>query len=260
MAIDPSAKYPSQIDTSDPTGYPRGKAQNIGVPGDGTGTPWEKDLVNDLLGFQQDLLDRAGDTPSGTPDKVGASQYANAIQTMIDAPIVNPSGLTVRRRLSLADGSPANAAGIPKWERVLSTTWVWRSRSSPSQPLFFGVNSYVADVTDDVATTVPLRGVILDEVTVQMQPGAARTGTNRMLVELVQMKIVAGAHSESVIASAYGVASSTSFDTLSQTGIGHTFDPTADYEIRITSGNDADVNQDRVYMVILGYQPTKLPI
>ena len=83
MAIDPSALYPGQIDTSDPTGYPYGAAQNVTVAGDGTGTPLEKDLVNDIFGFQQALLEEANITPSGTPDKVGASQYLEAIQEVI---------------------------------------------------------------------------------------------------------------------------------------------------------------------------------
>lgn len=81
MAISPKLIYPAQIDaTSDPTGYPRGKAQNDIVEGDGVGTPYEKTLLNDVLGMQQELLSAAGATPSGTPDKVGASQYVDAIR------------------------------------------------------------------------------------------------------------------------------------------------------------------------------------
>jgi len=79
MALDPSDTYGAQVDTSDPTGYPLGKARNITVPGDGTGTPLEKAWVNDIWGLQQALLDEAGITPSGTPDKVGASQYVEAL-------------------------------------------------------------------------------------------------------------------------------------------------------------------------------------
>lgn len=83
MAIDPSTRYGVQVDTStDPTGYPYGQARNITVGGDGTGTPFEKDHLNDLWGFEQALLDEAGITPSGTPDKVGASQYLDALDTL----------------------------------------------------------------------------------------------------------------------------------------------------------------------------------
>lgn len=79
MAIDPSAVYPTQVDTSDPTGYPYGKPQNVTVPGDGSGTPLEETWLSDLFGFLQALLGEASATPSGTPDKVGASQYVDAI-------------------------------------------------------------------------------------------------------------------------------------------------------------------------------------
>jgi hypothetical protein len=83
MAIDPSAEYGAQVDTSDPTGYPQGQARNISSPGDGTGTPLERKWVSDVWGFEQALLAAAGITPSGTPDKVGASQYLEALQWQI---------------------------------------------------------------------------------------------------------------------------------------------------------------------------------
>ncbi len=79
MALDPSTEYPGQVDTSDATGYPLGKAQNVVVEGDGIGTPFEKGWVNDLWGFLQALLAAADASPSGVPDKVGASQYLDAI-------------------------------------------------------------------------------------------------------------------------------------------------------------------------------------
>lgn len=82
MAINPSTKYTGQIDTSDSTGYPYGKAQNVTAAGDGTGTPLEQDWVNDWFGFIQALLGDDPDgavTPSGTPEKVGASQLLDAL-------------------------------------------------------------------------------------------------------------------------------------------------------------------------------------
>ena len=78
MAINPSVKYAGKI-TAPSVAYPYGKAQNITVPGDGTGTPWEKDLLNDVFGFQQALLSEAGIVPNGTPDAVGASQYLQSL-------------------------------------------------------------------------------------------------------------------------------------------------------------------------------------
>ncbi len=84
MAIRPLVAYPGQTDASDP-GYPHGKAQNQNVVGEGTGTPLEAKWVNDVWGFLQALLNVADVTPSGNPDKVGASDYVTAIATLIDA-------------------------------------------------------------------------------------------------------------------------------------------------------------------------------
>lgn len=84
MALIPSAKYPGQVLTTDPTGYPLGKARNEVTEGDGTGTPWEEALANDLWGFHQALLDAAGVTASGNPDKVQASQYLDALNALFE--------------------------------------------------------------------------------------------------------------------------------------------------------------------------------
>jgi len=84
MALEPKLTYPGQILTSDPA-YPLGKARNVAVPGDGTGTPWEALLVNDLFGFQQAMLDEAGLTATNVPDKVGASQYLDALKLLFEA-------------------------------------------------------------------------------------------------------------------------------------------------------------------------------
>jgi hypothetical protein len=78
MALVPSSRYPGQIDSSGV--YPQGKARNAGSFQDGTGTPLEKDWINDLWGFLQALLAFASITPSGSPDQVGASQYLAAVE------------------------------------------------------------------------------------------------------------------------------------------------------------------------------------
>lgn len=93
MAINPGTKYPGKV--APPTaGYPFSSARNVSTPGDGTGTPFEAALVNDLFGFQQALLSEVGATPSGTPDQVGASQYLDAIKGIIlDTPDPTVLGL-----------------------------------------------------------------------------------------------------------------------------------------------------------------------
>ena len=82
MAINPETQYPGKIAPSTPE-YPYGQARNVTVPGDGTGTPWESSLVNDLFGFQQALLSDASLVPNGNPDKVGGSQYLDALKKII---------------------------------------------------------------------------------------------------------------------------------------------------------------------------------
>lgn len=81
MALDLNAKYPGQTVAPDAS-YPYGSAQNITVPGDNTGTPWDEDLINDWVGFLQKLLDAAGITPSGNPDTILASDYFDALNAI----------------------------------------------------------------------------------------------------------------------------------------------------------------------------------
>lgn len=76
-------RYPLQVDT-DPD-YPQGKARNRTSPGDGTGTPWEKDLVNEFIGSMQALVAAGGVTPSGTGERVGSSDVVLAISALIGA-------------------------------------------------------------------------------------------------------------------------------------------------------------------------------
>lgn len=82
MAIIPASEYPGKIATD--VNYPDGKAQNVTSPGDGTGTPWDAKLVNDIFGFQQRLTSLAGITPSGTPDNAASSQYFEAIWKLLN--------------------------------------------------------------------------------------------------------------------------------------------------------------------------------
>ena len=82
MAIDLTTKYPGRIDTSDPTGYPQGKFQNETAPAADDGTPSDEEWANDWNGFFQELISAASLTPTGTPDKVGASQYKQALDLL----------------------------------------------------------------------------------------------------------------------------------------------------------------------------------
>jgi hypothetical protein len=78
MAISPLAEYPGNVAPGS-SEYPFGRARNVTVPGDGTGTPWEEAFINDLFGFFQAFLDTEGTTPTGTADTATASQYQDAL-------------------------------------------------------------------------------------------------------------------------------------------------------------------------------------
>lgn len=82
MAISPKNLYPSRVIDGN-AGYPYGKALNLQNGIQGTGTPLEEKWVNDQWGFHQALLAEAGIVPNGSPDKVGGSQYLDAIATLI---------------------------------------------------------------------------------------------------------------------------------------------------------------------------------
>lgn len=79
MALDIASKYPGKSNAAT-AAYPFGSARNITTPGDGTGTPLEEAWLNDLFGFQQELLASSGAEPNGAPDEVGSSQYVDAIR------------------------------------------------------------------------------------------------------------------------------------------------------------------------------------
>lgn len=94
MAIIPETQYPGKIAPST-TEYPYGAARNITVPGDGTGTPWDAGIVNDLWGWQQAMLVEAGIVPSGTPEEATASQYTDALKAiLLDKSLFAEGGVT----------------------------------------------------------------------------------------------------------------------------------------------------------------------
>jgi hypothetical protein len=83
MAINLELQYPGKINPSNPD-YPYGSARNVTTPGDGTGTPWEAAIVNDILGLQQALLQSSGVVPSGTPETALASQFFEALKRLFN--------------------------------------------------------------------------------------------------------------------------------------------------------------------------------
>lgn len=95
MANNPSTlpDYNGQINAPDAE-YPYGSARDDVTPGDLTGTPRVAAELKDLQGFQQALLTEAGVIPSGTPDKVGDSQYLEALVAILKARLATATSFT----------------------------------------------------------------------------------------------------------------------------------------------------------------------
>lgn len=143
MAISPKDVYPGKIDVSDPTGYPYGAGQNVVVPGDGTGTPWEAALVNDIFGLFQKILTESAIIPSGTPDDASTSQYWDGLREALFSDSAAPTriGASVYVVQSFAS---ALAASGKKAEAILT-----RGHTSPG----VGASVYLKTGTTGTAST-----------------------------------------------------------------------------------------------------------
>jgi hypothetical protein len=82
MAIDPSTEFPGKITAPD-VNYTYGSAKAVTTPTSQDGTPWSLKLVNDILGFQQALLNVTSIVPSGNAETQLASQYLSALNEII---------------------------------------------------------------------------------------------------------------------------------------------------------------------------------
>ena len=86
--FDYTVRYPGQVGPAS-VDYPFGEPQNVTIPGDGTGTPWEADLLRDMWGNMMGLLDRAGTIPSGVAETAANSQLNSALFTLLATNIEN---------------------------------------------------------------------------------------------------------------------------------------------------------------------------
>lgn len=122
MAINPGASYPAGTEPG--TGYPYSKAKNVSAPGAGDGFPWEKAFVNDLFGFLQSLLVSSSITPSGDPDRVGESQYLDALTALFpptpNASLVQPGKVQLSNDTSSTSDALAATIGALNAMRALS--------------------------------------------------------------------------------------------------------------------------------------------
>ena len=115
MALQRDTKYPGRYNTGD-AAHPQGAFKNRTTPTSQDGSYLEKDWLNDWDGFFGSLLSAAGYAADGNVDKVGASQYFNALLSV--AP-VTPVGTSRNLRCSIPTAS--TTATFTADELVLGT-------------------------------------------------------------------------------------------------------------------------------------------
>ena len=113
MSLKLNERYPGRYNNPS-ADYPLGSFKNRTAPGAKNGSYLEQDWANDKEGFFQSLLSLAGITPNGSVDKVGASQFFDALQKLKQSqsgtafPTTGPSAALV---LTPAPAITAYAAG-----------------------------------------------------------------------------------------------------------------------------------------------------
>lgn len=272
MAIVPSTEYPAQTITSDP-GYPHGKARNVTVPGDGTGTPLEADWLNDLWGFLQAVLSYGGVSPSGVPDTASASDYLDALKAKFElkgpatatnnafAVFDGTTGKVVKNSLQTIDGS--NNIYTPGEYRYTSSKTrevyipgaAFRAATASGASLQDGgstllltsnVNSAYLDLYPYVPSTA-----IISSILVRADPGAARaTVGDRIRAEL--WSVTGDATTTSVLSNTDDGTAVAQDVPLSP--LAFTVDKSARRQVlMVRAGSDAGTNNDKIHYVKLTF-------
>lgn len=106
MAFNLHDRYPTE--TSLPSAdYPYGKFRNRTAPTAKDGTKLEQDWSNDFFALHWSLIDAAGMTPNGQADKVGQSQYFDALLHVITQQKVQVSNALDGKRTDVAASEDA---------------------------------------------------------------------------------------------------------------------------------------------------------
>lgn len=197
MALDQNAQYP--VGTTGPNAnYPEGEAVNSTAPGALDGYPWEKEGINDLLGFQQALLKAGGIPASGTPDTAVLSQYLQMIVELAQGRAItyDDSGVADAYILDVQTGlqAPASLFDGQVFEFIPSNT---NAGASTVNPAALGVKAIVntssgGEILANVRTTIRYRissgdfEIIHRDIVVQVvnvQDGGLATGTTIIPVD-----------------------------------------------------------------------------
>jgi len=197
--------------------YPSVTAVDCSGPGEVDGTADIADTLTDDWGWKQALLSEVSDTPNDSAESTTLSQIVDAIKM-----------LPATYCISLLQGVSS------EWDYLLNSgtpDTYWESNTN------YGILCFPIQLPD-VAMDV--------DITVRVQPGIARSSTNRMYVALLYQDTdeVLNPISSSVYDDSTANEQDIVFSLSSYT-------PAANrsYMIWVRAGNDGASNQDRVYTV-----------
>jgi hypothetical protein len=129
MAINPGARYPTQTTLPSPS-FPYAGPKDIVSPGDNTGTPWIKEVIEDIWGLQQALLVNAGITPTDVPETADVSQYFDALATLFGQSVDATTDILTR---SLASAPGLTTLGYAAAGDGGQSAWVSTGVTTPGK-------------------------------------------------------------------------------------------------------------------------------
>jgi hypothetical protein len=138
MAVNPISTYPTK--TVSDSDYTYGKARDVPTPNSGTGTPFVANLINDLWGMQQALLDEAQIVPSNVADTASLSEYYQAFQAAIERHVeryINTSigAKSLSDRIGQVRTSDEISAPYSDANLIPLTTYYWRNCAPGYNPV-----------------------------------------------------------------------------------------------------------------------------
>jgi hypothetical protein len=225
MAIRPTVKYPGQTAVVS-AGYPHGSARNENVEGDGTGFPLEEQWVNDLLGWQQALLAMAGITPSEVPDTALASDYLDAILTIV-AFFDYRTAQTVVRAISPLGFVGPQTPSTPYYQ-------AWRIETSDgTNPKFVGSENNVYGYQD--LDKILVHEATITQLAIRCKPGTG--GPDVVSVSLRRKQVGVTGQNWAIVGSA--VDSVGTADQIVTVPLSHIVDKTAySYAVFLVDSGD----------------------